>query len=70
MIKYCCFYCIKLNKDCPSGSCYNALGGKDYMTSCEVKDGICAEKFNQEGGTRKPVAECNKDCWVANPEGR
>ena len=63
MIKYCCYYCRKLNtKECSRG-CYNALGGKGYMDVCKIKDGDCAESFNAGKGKRMPVIEANKDCW-------
>ena len=73
MIKYCCYYCKYLHypEKSPTNqcrACYNALGGKDHMTFCKTKDGICAETFTGIGCKRTPATEANKDCWRANKE--
>jgi hypothetical protein len=70
IIRYCCYYCRKLNtKECPKGACYNALGGEEHFKFCldsgicTVKDGACAESFSTKDRKRIPVVEANKDCW-------
>lgn len=76
MIRYCCYYCKKLNTDKCLGSCYNALGGKEHHQYCldngicTTKDGACAESFNMEGGKRIPAIEANNECWEEQDEPR
>ena len=63
-IKYCCYDC-KHFKECtgstgPRGRiCYNAMGGKEYMQYCDVKDGTC-NTHATAGGT---IGEQNQGCW-------
>jgi hypothetical protein len=59
LIKYCCFYCKKLNtSECGRG-CYNALGGRKYFEACQrdntcvVANSQCATVFPFEKKTYK-----------------
>jgi len=58
-IKYCCFFCSKLNGECIGGY-YDALGGKEYFTYC-YKEKICPIE-NYE--CKASFVKKNKECWV------
>lgn len=66
MIKYCCFYCSKLNEKC-EGGCYNALGGKEYMRTCNFivvgSNYQCAEKFTDKAAKAQFKIHPNENCW-------
>jgi len=64
IIKNCCYYCRYFEKcmdltNAKGKICYNAMGGKEYMKYCDVKDGECVT-HSSEGGT---IGENNKNCW-------
>jgi len=58
MIKYCCYYCKHLKSD-KCVKCYPALGGKEYIIYCQVKDGECDETITNNG----KMADAHKECW-------
>lgn len=64
IIKNCCYYCGHLDEclglvNARGRPCYNAMGGKEYMEFCDIKDGGCVT-HSSEGGT---IGEKNKGCW-------
>ena len=71
LIKYCCYYCEYLDecaglRNARGKPCYSAMGGKDYMKYCDVKDGKCATHSSMGG----VIGELNKDCWKPKGEKR
>ena len=65
MIKYCCFYCKKINGDECTG-CYNALGGKEYMKTCVIELGESGSyQCGEKGFQIKKQFKTHpfEDCW-------
>lgn len=62
MIQFCCYYCANFERECQLGhlTCYNALGGPDYVLTCRVEEDKCAEAFDNG---KTPVIEAHKNCW-------